>query len=60
MTEQINMAALRDATFQMRTTKDFLDRIDEWRLKQRPPISRAQAIHVLAERQMEAEAKEGK
>ena len=51
------MTALRDATFQMRVTRDFLKRIDDWAKKQRPPMSRATAIQTLAERQMEAEKK---
>ena len=51
------MTAIRNATFQMRVTKDFLQRVDEWRDRQRPPMSRASAIQTLAERQMEAEKK---
>lgn len=36
-------------TFQMRADDDFLQKIDDWRIKLRPVPSRAEAIRLLVD-----------
>lgn len=40
----------------MRTTQEFLDRIDAWCEKQTPKVSRAHALHVAMDQFLKAEA----
>ncbi|MFP3943466.1 MAG: hypothetical protein ACLFWF_06220 [Alphaproteobacteria bacterium] len=39
----------------MRVSQDWLDRLDEWRAKQKPIPSRAEAIRILVKRALQAE-----
>ena len=41
------MAGKKIRHFQMRTTDEFLATLDDWRVKRRPVLSRARAIHDL-------------
>lgn len=51
----------RDKPFQIRTTAEWLARVDEWCNKQVPSVSRAHAIHVAMDFFLAAEtAKERK
>jgi hypothetical protein len=41
------MAEKKTRHFQMRTSDEFLSMLDDWRVKHRPVLSRAGAIHEL-------------
>jgi hypothetical protein len=41
------MAQRKRRTFQMRTDDGFMEVVDDWRARQRPILSRAEAIHLL-------------
>lgn len=43
------MAEQLEHTFQMRVSQQWLERIDEWRARQKPIPSRAEAIRRLVE-----------
>lgn len=45
---------MRDKQFQMRTTQEWLDRVDDWRRKQPNIPSRAEAVRLLVERGLSA------
>jgi hypothetical protein len=47
----------KDSTLQMRVSKAFLKSIDEWRAKQRPIPSRAEAIRRLCEIALKSKGK---
>ena len=49
------MALTHDKVFQMRASEQWLSAIDDWRAKQRPVLSRAEAIRRLVEKGLENE-----
>lgn len=58
-----DMALTNDKLFQMRTTKEFLGRVDDWRRVQPDLPSRSEAIRRLVEAGLEvtkAEASDGR
>jgi hypothetical protein len=50
------MAPKKTQHFQMRTTEEFLAMVDNWRVRHRPVLSRAEAIHRLVTGAIKAEA----
>ena len=49
------MALVNDKVFQMRSSEEWLRRLDDWRRKQPDIPSRAEAIRRLVEKGLEAE-----
>jgi hypothetical protein len=44
------MAKEKTTAFQVRVTGPFLERLDAWRARQRPIISRSEAVRVIVEK----------